>query len=334
MRSFAIAWDRRMFLLLAGLALTLAALIGFHFIRNQNVVDAVAIVDITGSMNTRDMGSPPGSASRLEAARNALIDLVQSVPCQSQLGLGVFTERISFLLFNPVQICNSYDGLEDALSELDWRMAWQGDSYIAKGLYSAIDIAASLKSDLIFLTDGQEAPPLPFTGTPPFEGKLGDVKGLIVGIGGTEKIPIPKFDDEGRQIGVFGPSDVPQDNRIGAAPPGAETREGFNPRNAPFGALPEFGEEHLSSVKTAHLQELAEKTGLTYVELQKSGSISNALLTSAKTRVVPTSMNMAYVPASLALLSLVLLYALSLISDPHLFNRTLLARFLPSQSGA
>lgn len=334
MTSFGIAWDRRMFLLMAGLALTLAALIGFHLVRNQNIVDAVAIVDITGSMNTRDMGPPSGSVTRLQAARNALIDLVQNVPCQSRLGLGVFTERISFLLFNPVQICNSYDGLEDALSALDWRMAWQGDSYIAKGLYSAIDIAASLQSDLIFLTDGQEAPPLPFTGTPPFEGKIGEVKGLIVGVGGTEKVPIPKFDDEGRQIGVYGPSDVPQDNRIGAAPPGSETREGFNARNAPFGALPESGEEHLSSVRTTHLQELAEKTGMTYVELQKSSVISNALMASTKPRVVSTSMNMAYIPASLALLALVLLYALSLIGDPRIFNRGRLFRFLNSQSGA
>jgi mxaL protein len=269
MMSLGIAnWDRRMWLLLGALALTIAALIGFHLIRDQHAVNALAVVDITGSMNTRDMGKPPGSETRLQAARRALVDLIQNVPCQSKLGLGVFTERISFLLFEPVEICNSYDGLENALSELDWRMAWQGDSYIAKGLYSAIDIAASLKSDVIFLTDGQEAPPLPFTGTPPFEGKPGDVKGLIVGIGGTEKSPIPKFDDDGRQVGVYGPSDVPQDNRIGAAPPGADKREGFNPRNAPFGALPESGDEHLTSVKTAHLQELAEKTGLNYVELQ------------------------------------------------------------------
>jgi mxaL protein len=330
MTSFAIAWDRRMLLLAAGLGLTIAALIGFHLIRGQNTIDAVAIVDITGSMNTRDMGSPPGSATRLQAARSALIDLIQNVPCQSRLGLGVFTERISFLLFNPVEICNSYDGLEDALSQLDWRMAWQGDSYIAKGLYSAIDIAASLKSDLIFLTDGQEAPPLPFTGTPPFEGKSNEIKGLIVGVGGTDKVPIPKFDDEGRQIGVYGPNDVPQDNRIGAAPPGAEAREGYNPRNAPFGALPTSGDEHLSSVKTAHLQELAEKTGLTYVELKKAGSISDALIASTKARVVPTSTNMAYVPASLALLLMVLLYGLSLIGDSRFFNPSRLPRFIPS----
>lgn len=330
MRSFGIVWDRRMWLLLAAIALTIAAMIGFHLIRNQKAVDVLAVVDITGSMNTRDMGNPPGSQSRLQAARAALKDLIQNVPCQSKLGLGVFTERISFLLFEPVVICNSYDGIEDALSEIDWRMAWQADSYIAKGLYSAIDIAASLKSDLVFLTDGHEAPPLPFTGTPPFEGKRGDVKGLIVGIGGSDKSPIPKFDEEGRQIGVYGPSDVPQDNRIGAAPPGAEHREGYNARNAPFGDAPTSGDEHLSSVKSEHLQELAQKTGLTYVELQKSGSIANALINSTKVRIVQASTNMAYVPASLALLAMVLLYGLSFIGDPRFVNPDRLPRFLHS----
>lgn len=330
MNAFGIAWGPRLWLLLAALVLTIAALIGFRLVRDQNAVDAVAIVDITGSMNTRDMGRPSGSETRLQAARNALVDLIQNVPCQSRLGLGVFTERTSFLLFEPVQICNSYDGLEDALSELDWRMAWQGDSYIAKGLYSAIDIATGLKSDLIFMTDGHEAPPLPYTGTPPFDGKRGEVRGLIVGIGGTEKSPIPKFDDEGRQTGVYGPSDVPQDNRIGAPPPGAATREGYNPRNAPFGAPKTDGDEHLSSVRSAHLEDLAEKTGLTYVELQKAGSIAKPLIASTKARIVRASANMAFIPASLALLSLVLLYGLSFIGDPRVLDPRRLPRFLQS----
>lgn len=331
MRPFTITWDRRLLLLIAATALTIAAVVGFHLVRNQHTVNALAVVDITGSMNTRDMGNPPGSQSRLEAARSAILQLMQSVPCQSKLGLAVFSERISFLLFDPAQICSNYDGLDDSISQLDWRMAWQGDSYIAKGLYSAIDTAANLKSDLIFLTDGQEAPPLPFTGTPPFEGKRGDVKGLIVGVGGSDKVPIPKFDDEGRQIGVYGPSDVPQDNRIGVAPPGSEHREGFNARNAPFGAPAESGDEHLSSVRSEHLQELADKTGLTYVELQKEGGITNALLASTTPRIVPTLTNMAFVPASLALLLMAILYILSLINDPRIINPNYIPAFLRSR---
>jgi mxaL protein len=315
MKAFGTNWDWRLLLIVTALALTIAAMIGFHLIRNQHVANAVAVVDITGSMNTRDMGNPVGSETRFEAVRKALVRLIQNLPCQSRIGLGLFTERISFLLFNPVEVCGNYDALESAFSDINWRMAWQADSYIAKGLYSAIDIASSIKSDLVFLTDGHEAPPLPYTGTPPFPGKPGDVKGLIVGVGGQEKSPIPKYDEDGRQIGVYGPSDVPQDNRIGQAPPGADKREGYNPRNAPFGAMPEGGDEHLSSVKTAHLKDLAQHTGLTYVELQKTPGLASPLLASTSIRTIATSTNMGYVPAFIALILMVALYGLSLVSD-------------------
>ncbi len=285
MTALGVSFDRRMALLVAALVMTIAAIIGFHLIRNQRIANVLAVVDITGSMNTRDMGYPHGSQDRLEAAKAALINLMQDVPCESRLGLGVFSERIAYLLFDPAEVCNNYDALEGAISGLDWRMAWQGDSYIAKGLYSAIDIASSLKSDLIFMTDGHEAPPLPFSGVPDFDGKPGDVKGVIVGVGGTEKAPIPKYDDEGRQVGVYGETDVPQDNRIGPAPTDAETREGYNPRNAPFGAAVAVGDEQLSSVKTAHLEDLAQRTGLHYAELQHVSSIAPSLLSAAEPRL-------------------------------------------------
>lgn len=327
MKALGIEFDRRTALLIASLALTIAAMIGFHLIRNQRIANVLAIVDITGSMNTRDMGNPRGSQNRLEAAKSALINLMQDVPCDSRLGLGIFTERMSFLLFNPVEVCNNYDALEGAISGLDWRMAWEGDSYIAKGLYSAVGIASSLKSDLLFLTDGHEAPPLPFSGVPDFDGKPGAVKGVIVGVGGSEKTPIPKFNDEGRQVGVYGETDVPQDNRIGAAPPDAATREGYNPRNAPFGGVPATGDEQLSSVKTAHLEDLAQRTGLHYAELQHVGALAPSLLSATEPRLIPTDTNMSFLPASLALLCLLALYTLSLFETVSFPNLPGLSKF-------
>ncbi|HVZ04849.1 vWA domain-containing protein [Hyphomicrobium sp.] len=308
-----LSFDRNALLLLAAFALTLSAVIGFKIVHAARIADAVAVVDITGSMNTRDMGSPHGSEDRLTAARQALIDMIPSLPCQSRLGLGIFTERLSFLLFEPIDICSNYEALVGAISGLDWRMAWQGDSYIYKGLYSAIDLASSLKANLIFLTDGHEAPPLPETGLPPFEGKKGAVGGLIVGVGGSEKTPIPKFNEEGHQVGVYGPQDVLQANRFGLPPPGAENRPGYNPRNAPFGAMPS-GDEQLSSVKSAHLRDLAARTGLTYVELQHTGSIAEPFLAAAHARKVPVTLNLAFVPALIALFLIVLAYAPSFLS--------------------
>jgi mxaL protein len=313
MRAIGIDFDRRLGLIMAALIAAIISMIGIHFIRDTHIANVLAVIDITGSMNTRDMGSPRGSQDRLEAAKTALVNFMQDVPCQSRLGLGVFTERISFLLFDPVEICSNYDALEEAIQSIDWRMAWEGDSYIAKGLYSAIGIAGSLKSDVIFLTDGHEAPPIPFSGVPEFEGKVGDVKGLIVGVGGSDKTPIPKFDDEGRQIGVYSETDVPQENRIGPAPADAEQREGYNARNAPFGAMPANGEEQLSSVKTEHLKDLGRRTGLGYAELQHVSSIAPELVRSTDARLIPINTDMSYLPALAALALLVALYALSLL---------------------
>ena len=85
-----------------------------------------------------------------------------------------------------------------------------------------------------------------------------------MGVGGRQLSPIPKYDDNGREIGFYGVEDVPHDNRFGLPPAGAEMREGYNARNAPFGAAVAVGVEHLSSVRETYLQSLAEKTGLTY----------------------------------------------------------------------
>ena len=79
------------------------------------------------------------------------------------------------------------------------------------------------------MTDGHEAPPLPpGAGLPPFEGTAGEVKGLIVGVGGHDKVPIPKFDNEGRAMGAYGPHDVPQENHSGPPPPDAEKPSGLS----------------------------------------------------------------------------------------------------------
>ena len=69
MTRMGITFDRRMLLLLAALTGAIVAIIGIHIIRNQRVADVLAVIDITGSMNTRDMGNPRGSLDRLEAAR-------------------------------------------------------------------------------------------------------------------------------------------------------------------------------------------------------------------------------------------------------------------------
>jgi mxaL protein len=272
-------------------------------------VDVLAIVDITGSMNTRDYQTAGQPASRLVVAKAALKDMIGKLPCPSRLGLGLFSERVPFLLFEPVDVCRDYGAVAGAIDSIDWREAWEGDSHIAVGLFRSIDMAKSLGSDLIFITDGQEAPPLPASGHPAFEGKQGEVRGLIVGAGGYSLSPIPKFDDRGYEVGFWGVDEVPHENRFGPPPADAESRPGYNPRNAPFGSEMRKGTEHLTSVREPYLKQLSQETGLGYAHMGGASGLAAAYLPTATPHASRGLADWRWLPGGLALLTLLILFS-------------------------
>jgi len=265
--------DPRLISLTAAAALLAATFVSPRMRMTRPGYDLLAIVDITGSMNVRDYVASGKPISRLEKVKAALRELIVGLPCPSRVALGVFTERRPFLLFEPIDACADFPPLDAAIAALDWRMAWEGDSRISAGLFRAIDMARELKADLLFFTDGQEAPPLPDSGGPVFEGKAGETRGLIVGTGGYALSPIPKFDDREREVGFVAIDEAPHENRFGLPPEGAEQREGYDARNAPFGATAAVGVEHLSSVREEYLRFLSEKTGLGYAHLDDGAGL-------------------------------------------------------------
>lgn len=277
-------------------------------------VSILAVVDITGSMNVRDYVGPDGQpASRIETAKTVLRDLLARLPCGSRLALGLFTERRPFLLFAPIETCSGFAPIDGALAALDWRMAWEGDSRISAGLFRSIDLAAELGTDLVFITDGQEAPPLPSSGGPRFDGRPGAVRGLIVGAGASGLSPIPRYNDRGRETGFYGPGDVQQENRFGPPPADAESRDGYNPRNAPFGAAAATGTEHLSSVREPYLRALGRETGLAYAPLAGPAGLASALAAEATPRPVPGRFDPRPVLGAMALLLLLATFLSALL---------------------
>jgi mxaL protein len=301
--------DLRLGLLATALAALGVALARPSWTRPRAAYDLMFVVDITGSMNARDYVLDGRAASRLQTVKHRLRALIAQLPCGSRAGLSIFTERRSFLLFEPVELCGNFAAIDGAIGALDWRMAWEGDSRIASGIYSGVDVARNVGADLVFLTDGHEAPPLPYSGRPSFEGEPGKVKGLIVGVGGLSLIPIPKFDEEGHEIGFWSMTDVPQENRSGIPPPDASSRPGWNPRNAPFGGETAIGTEHLTSVREEYLQTLARTTGLGYVRLSDDAQIEAALAEHARQRVIDTQVDLRLLPATVALLALLVIFA-------------------------
>lgn len=306
--------DGRLRLLAGALALVALALVVRPFPLARNGVAILAIVDITGSMNVRDyVGADGMPASRLDTAKAALRDLVAGLPCGSQVALGLFTERRPFLLFTPIETCAGFAPIDGALAGIDWRMAWEGDSRISAGLFRSLAMAEELGTDLVFVTDGQEAPPLPSRGGPAFDGRPGAVRGLIVGAGAPGLSPIPRYDDRGRETGFYGAGDVQQENRFGPPPADAERREGYNPRNAPFGAAAASGTEHLSSVRESYLRTLAGETGLTYARLDGPIGLRAALMGAATPRPVPGRFDPRPVLGAAALLLLLATFLVPLL---------------------
>ena len=308
------ARDWRFWLLTAALLAVLAALVAPRVAVTRPARDILLVVDVTGSMNVRDARIDARPATRLAAARQGARELLAALPCRSRVGLGIFTERRTFLLFEPAELCGNFAAIEGAIDSLDWRMAWEGDSYVARGVHSGLAIATDLDADLVFMTDGHEAPPLAGGALPPFDGEPGKVAGLLVGVGGAAPAPIPKYDADGRETGFYDEQDVPQENRLGPPPEDAPTRAGWNPRNAPWGGEPAGGTEHLSSMREEHLRALAAQTGLGFAPLDPPAGFLAAVEADTRVRPVETRVETAAVPAALALACLSLLFGIGAFS--------------------
>ena len=327
--------DLRLWCLLGALV-ALALVFAFPSIAaERSVFSYLFIVDITRSMNTVDYERKGRPVSRLEFVKDALHEVVRRLPCGSRVGLGLFAERESAILFRPVETCENYSAIEGAIARIDWRMAWAADSNIAQGLYNTIKLLKGLKGHMVFMTDGHEAPPInpryqfdfqelaqetegakilakiqPIS-WPRSEDRPSVVTGLIVGVGGYTPAPIPKFNEAGEQMGFYSADDLPHASRFGLPAEDPTQIPGHDARNAPFGSEAAVGNEHLSSVREPYLQKLAAKTGLVYHHLDSANALSDALQQSSFAEYIITAADVRWIPALAALVTLVFLYGIA-----------------------
>jgi len=287
---------------------------------HRRQTELLVVFDITQSMAVPDQWSggetgEPRAVSRLLRARQLLLAALPELPCGSRVGVGVFTEYRSFLLLAPVEVCGNYRELKGLIAQVDHRMAWSGNSEIAKGLYSGLSIAAALpsKPSLVFVTDGHEAPPLSPRYRPTFRGEPGAVAGLIVGIGGDVPMAIPKLDPSGHAVGVWSAQDVMQVDPRSLGRGGSVAGEAMvdEPGAAPVAPLPGAtpGREQLSSLREGYLRLLAGETRLGYLRLANAAQLQQALVDPALAHEQPARIALRGPLALLALLLVCGLYA-------------------------
>ena len=280
--------------LAAAAVLLLATYAQPHWAGERQLVEHIVVLDITESMNTQDMADGPTPLSRLAYAKRALAQALPQLPCGARLGWGVFTEHRSFLLTTPVEVCANRSELLRSLAYIDRRMAWSGNSEVAKGLHSGLKLSQSMASKpaLIFVTDGHEAPPLDPRHRPRHDLEVGERRGLVVGVGGQALLPIPKTDALGHPIGRWSADDVlqfsPRSQGRGGSVKGEAMADAEPAARGDvvtaLGGTP--GREHLSSLREPYLRLLASELGLGYHRLGSVAELVRALQAPALTRPV------------------------------------------------
>jgi mxaL protein len=290
-------------------------------------VDAVAVIDITQSMNVPDQTLGGKPVSRLSFAKAKLDRMLTELPCGSRLGWAIFTEYRSFLLLAPLEVCEHQRELRATLQGIDGRMAWAGASEVAKGLNSGMEMVQALEDRpaVVFLTDGQESPPVNPSYRPSFTVARGAVKGLVVGVGGDVALPIPKLDPEGRPQGEWSASDVlqvdPYSLGRGGSVTGEQLVDAQEAKTQPMpGATP--GSEHLSALREEYLRLLSGETGLAYLRLENDKGLAAALSAPRMTRDTATTLDLRPWLGSGALLCVVVPLLMSVWGRLRIRRRT------------
>lgn len=305
--------DYRFYLLVSAFIAMLCVFLFPTRLENKPIYHLTFIIDITRSMNATDYQQNDKAVSRLEFVKKSLQQLLLELPCQSTISLGVFTERRSTLLFEPIEVCAGLIEIESTINALDWRMAWAADSRISHALKQTIESLKNSETTLVFLTDGQEAPPINPRYAPDLLGLKDKMKGLIVGVGGLQPVQIPKFNERGEQIGFYNPDDVPHRSTFGESDLNPEKIEGYDARNAPFGKNAFVGSEHLSALQEDYLQQLSQTLNFHYSRLNNEFSIKQALDEANLYVVKAVETDQRWKFAALNLVSLTLIYSFSIL---------------------
>jgi mxaL protein len=252
----------------------------------RDTFDAIVIFDITQSMDVEDVEVDGAVASRLAFARESARRTLRALPCGSRIGWGAFTEYRTLLLLAPIEVCGNYGDLLSTLDGIDGRMRWGNASEISKGVFWAMRAAKELpaKPAVIFITDGQESPPLGASNFPMFDDLApGQVGGWLVGVGGSVPRPIPRTDGQGNRIGYWRAQDVIQ----------RDTRAGTPASH-----------EQLSELNEAHLRGLAAQVGFDYAALAGPSALADIVRDPRLARRTKVATDLSWLPAGAALLLL------------------------------
>lgn len=238
----------------------------------RNIYSYLLVADISQSMNVEDMSLNGKPASRIAYTRQLLHDMITTMPCGTRVSLALFAGVSVAELYSPIEVCANYAAIQDTIDHLDWRTAWSGNSRIRESMLS---VARTLRAmpepaQVVFFTDGEEAPRLHAFNTRDLSNFQGGNGWLIVGIGSGKGTAIPKFDDKNQLIGYWG-------NDSFAMQPGiaqiSEQNIGIRDNNVAGGE----GDRYLSKLDEDYLKTLSKEVSGLYVRGDSLQAVQSAM---------------------------------------------------------
>ncbi len=226
-----------------------------QFQLNSVVQDTLFVIDISESMNVRDVDYPKPQTSRLALAKLTVRDAMASLPCGSRVSLALFAGDESVVLFEPLEICRHFPAIEQVVSRLDSRMRWIGDSWMVRALVASIKEAKKRQLNVVMLTDGDEMPHHSAPRLTELIDLKGKVKGLLLGFGGEAPQPVPRLDGRNQIIGYWTQEEAVLEGNHPNLLAYVKTLQAGE--KAPAGMLDEVG-EHLSAYNRPFMQDVAQ----------------------------------------------------------------------------
>ena len=171
----------------------------------KNIYNYIFIVDISQSMNTKDMSIDNNEVSRIDYTKTMVSNLLERLPCKSKVSIGMFAGVSVAATYTPIEVCKNFSVINSTIDNLDWRSTWSGNTRIRESMVNLARLIRSFpeSAQVIYFTDGEEAPKLHVFNTRDLSQFQGGNDWLLVGVGSAKGTPIPKYDSKNQLIGYW-----------------------------------------------------------------------------------------------------------------------------------
>jgi mxaL protein len=238
----------------------------------RSIYSYILVADISQSMNVVDTTLNGKPTSRIAYTQYMLHHIVASMPCGTHVSIGLFAGVSIAALYNPIEVCSNYAAIQDTIDHLDWRTAWSGNSRLRDSMFALARILRAFPepAQVVYFTDGEEAPKLHAFNTKDLTNFQGGNGWLFVGVGNDKGNPIPKLDEKNQLIGYWS-------NDSFAMQPGiaqiSEANLGVRDNNVASSS----GDRYISKLQEEYLQGLAKEVSANYVHGDSLQSILSAM---------------------------------------------------------